>query len=196
MRYCLRTCPRTVKWAREAGSLGPDVPEWDDRSSGEHATAAVRFEIKEKECFGTMVFRARSMSLKAGLTRAVCICVLLVSAQTALVQTELGNGRTTFLSMTPSRLDFGTQPIGTSSQPAIVKLSNTGNSAVIIHDILTSGIDFTQSNDCGPTLPPGTGCNISVTFKPAIEGLREGILTTLDSDSGSPHSAVLSGMGQ
>jgi Transmembrane protein 131-like N-terminal len=136
------------------------------------------------------------MSLRSRLARAIYIGVFLTFPKTALVQTDLGNARATHLEMTPSRLDFGTQPVGTSSQPAIVKLSNTGNSPVTIHDILTSGIDFTQSNNCGATLAQGGECNISVTFKPAITGIREGTLTAWDSDFGSPHSVLLSGMGQ
>jgi hypothetical protein len=141
-------------------------------------------------------FSTRSMSLKARLTQAVWISILLFSATPALVQTDLENGSSTLLKMTPSHLDFGTQTVGTSSQPAIVKLSNMGKSPVTIHDILTSGIDFTQSNNCGTTLGPGAECNIEVTFKPAITGTREGTLTALASDSGSPQSAVLSGMGR
>jgi Abnormal spindle-like microcephaly-assoc'd, ASPM-SPD-2-Hydin len=141
-------------------------------------------------------FSTRSTSLKARLTQAVCISILLFSAMPALVQTDLGNGNSTFLKMTPSHLDFGTQIVGTSSPPAIVKLSNMGKSPVTIHYILTSGIDFTQSNNCGTTLGPGAECNIEVTFKPAITGTREGTLTALDSDSGSPQSAVLSGTGR
>jgi Abnormal spindle-like microcephaly-assoc'd, ASPM-SPD-2-Hydin len=136
------------------------------------------------------------MSLKTGLTEAIGLGVFLLSAKPALVQTGLGTGSATLLSMIPSRLDFGTQTVGTSSQPATVKLSNAGNSPVTIHDILTSGIDFTQSNNCGASLAGGGECDIQVTFKPAIEGLREGTLTALDSDSGSPHSVVLSGRGQ
>jgi len=95
-----------------------------------------------------------------------------------------------------ARLHHGTQPVGTTSQPKTAILANTGTSSVTIRDILSSGIDFSQTNTCQGNLSPGTNCVIEVRFAPAITGPRFGSVMILDSDPGSLHTLDLSGTGQ
>lgn len=105
-------------------------------------------------------------------------------------------GRPGPLKITPESLDFGAQSVGAVSQPKTATLTNPGTLQLTITDIITSGIDFRQTNTCGQSLPPGASCTIQVTFKPAITGPRMATLLILDSDPASPQSIVLNGIGQ
>jgi hypothetical protein len=98
--------------------------------------------------------------------------------------------------LTPTSLDFGTQPVGSMTPPKTATLANGGATTLKITDIVTSGIDFSQSNDCGQTLTPGAACTIQITFRPAIPGPRIATLQILDSDPASPQSIVLNGEGR
>ncbi|MGA9039431.1 MAG: choice-of-anchor D domain-containing protein [Terriglobales bacterium] len=139
--------------------------------------------------------------LRPWLIWAVCagqVCLSLVGAgaqQTAL-QLDHRAGSSAFVKISPESLDFGAQPVGILAPPKTATLSNTGTTALTITDIVTSGIDFAQTNTCGPSLAPGATCSIQITFKPAVTGPRMATLQILDSDPASPQSIVLSGTGQ
>jgi hypothetical protein len=91
-------------------------------------------------------------------------------------------------------LGFAGQPVGTTSAPKTVTLTNTGVAPVSIAGIATSD-DFAQSNDCAASLAPTGSCNISVTFAPTTPGAQTGTLTITDNAPGSPHVVNLSGTG-
>jgi|HubBroStandDraft_6_1064221.scaffolds.fasta_scaffold34997_3 hypothetical protein len=113
-----------------------------------------------------------------------------------MIQPKRQVGSSAFVKITPESLDFGSQSVGTATQPKTATLANTGTSTLTLTDIVTSGIDFSQTNDCGQNLAPGATCTIQVTFKPAVTGQRMATLQILDSDPASPQSMVLTGTGQ
>jgi len=96
--------------------------------------------------------------------------------------------------LSPTRLSFADQYVGTTSSPQTVTLSNNGSVPIAISGISTSG-DFAQTNSCGSTLAAGTSCSITVTFAPETSGNRPGTLTVSDNASGSPQTVSLSGNG-
>ena len=109
-----------------------------------------------------------------------------------------GTGASSAASVSPSSVPFGSVPVGTSSTPLSVTLTNTGNAALTITSISFSGSnssDFTQSNNCGASVAAGAGCTISVTFAPAANGSRAASLAIADNASGSPQTVSLSGTG-
>lgn len=135
--------------------------------------------------------------MKARLQRALCLLMVLTSVtfpETA--QPDPVIPKTSALTISPAKLDFGPQPVGTTSQPKTATLANTGTALVTIRDILPSGIDFSQTNTCQGDLAPGANCTIEVRFTPATTGPRFGSVMILDSDPGSPHTLVLGGTGQ
>ncbi len=95
----------------------------------------------------------------------------------------------------PLKLDFGSLTAGSSSQPMISTLTNSGRSAVKIVDITPSGIDFTESSNCPETLAVGSTCQIQISFKPAITGPRLGVVSVMTSVSGHPSYIMLTGVG-
>jgi hypothetical protein len=103
-------------------------------------------------------------------------------------------------SLAPTSLNFGNQPQTTTSAPMTVTLTNTGNAALTITNIVASG-DFAETNTCPispSTLPATAGsntCTISVTFTPTVSGTRNGTLSVSDNAGGSPQTVALTGNG-
>jgi HYDIN/CFA65/VesB family protein len=136
--------------------------------------------------------------MKCWLVQILCCMILLTSVDSAQdsAPAEPPVVNSSGLKVDPPKLDFGTLPVGTSSAPAITTLTNTGKERVRIVDITASGIDFNESNHCGDTIAPGASCEIQLTFKPMITGLRLGVLTVMISNRGTPRYIALAGTGQ
>jgi len=100
------------------------------------------------------------------------------------------------LHIDPLRLDFGTIPIGTSSHAMAATLTNLGSATLKIIDITPSGIDFNESSTCSDTLAGGATCQIQVIFRPAISGIRLGVISVMTSASPNPTYIALNGVGQ
>jgi uncharacterized repeat protein (TIGR03803 family) len=104
----------------------------------------------------------------------------------------------TVVKLSPANVDFGKQKVGTKSQPAPVKLTNAGSAALSISQIKISGAnfgDFTESDNCGHSVPAGGSCTISVTFAPTAKGKRSAGLSISDNGGGSPQVVPLTGTG-
>jgi len=96
--------------------------------------------------------------------------------------------------LSPTSLTFSAEPLGVSSAAQAETLTNTGNTAMNVSAVQTTG-DFAQANNCPGTLAPSSSCTISVTFTPTASGARTGTLTIGDNALGSPQSVNLSGTG-
>jgi hypothetical protein len=116
---------------------------------------------------------------------AVLLLPLRVHAQTA------SDG----LQVSPAKIDFGESAVGSENPPRTITLNNPTKAQITLEQIITSGIDFSQKNDCGQTLAPGAQCTIQVFFKPATSGPRIGNLDVMGSDPASPHFIALNGIG-
>jgi hypothetical protein len=105
-----------------------------------------------------------------------------------------GVGAISTVTLTPAKLAFPIQLVGTTSSAQTATLTNTGTVAVNISNISTSG-PFTESNNCPSSLPIGQSCQIQVKFEPVQKGLVTGNLSVTDDAAGSPQTVALSGMG-
>ena len=102
------------------------------------------------------------------------------------------------VSLSPTSLPFGSQPVGATSTAQTVTLSNTGNAALSIASLAvkgSNGSNFAQTNTCGKSLAAGAYCTISVRFTPSASGSRTASLSITDNASGSPQRVSLSGRG-
>ena len=120
---------------------------------------------------GTLTANAGSINLSSSLT---------------------GQGGIAAATLSPSSLDFGSQPLATTSAAHIVTLTSAGTFALQVSGINISG-NFAQSNNCPASLAPGASCSIAVTFTPAATGVRTGTLVV--SSNGGALSSSLSGIG-
>jgi hypothetical protein len=87
--------------------------------------------------------------------------------------------------------------MGTPSVAQFVQLFNDGNASMTVSGLAlgTNAGDFSQTNNCGATLAPGSDCAIFVTFMPTAMGTRNATLSATDNAAGSPHITTLSGTG-
>jgi hypothetical protein len=107
-------------------------------------------------------------------------------------------GTGTAFQLMPSGLNFGNQPVGTTSLSQTITLSNKSDGIVSITSISIAGAnagDFHQSNTCGTSVASGASCFIKVTFKPAATGARTAAVSISDNGGGSPQKVSLTGTG-
>jgi hypothetical protein len=149
-----------------------------------------------------------SIAAGAGCTISVTFSPTAVGSRTGTVTISdniIGSPQTVALSGTgvaatptatpsPTSLTFASQTTGTTSAAQTVTLANSGQAALALSSIATSG-DFAQTNTCGTSVAAGANCSISVKFTPTAAGSRAGTLTITDNATGSPQTVTLSGTG-
>ena len=95
-------------------------------------------------------------------------------------------------------LAFGNQSVGQVSSAQTVTLSYMGSTALTITSITISGAqstDYSQTNNCGASLPAGSNRTISVTFSPRATGARTAAIQIIDNAANTPQMISLSGSG-
>ena len=98
------------------------------------------------------------------------------------------------VSLSPSKLTFPVQLLGTTGSAQFATLTNTGSVAVTISKISATA-PFSQTNNCPSSLGAGASCQIQVSFKPTVKGPASGKLSVADNAPGSPQTVALSGIG-
>jgi hypothetical protein len=115
-------------------------------------------------------------------------------------QTVALAGVGTYVSWTPASLSFGTVTIGQSSATQTITFTNNATTALTIKSVTVTGADnkdYTQTDNCGTSLPRKSSCSIIVTFTPTAAGLRTANITVSDFLGGNQSQNIpLSGTGQ
>jgi hypothetical protein len=96
--------------------------------------------------------------------------------------------------LTPTSASFPSTIIGKSSAGTAFTLTNTGEAAVNVTSIATTGA-FSASNNCGSSLAIGGTCAINVVFTPTAVGSAAGQLNVVTSASATALSSALTGTG-
>jgi hypothetical protein len=108
------------------------------------------------------------------------------------------SGTGTIITFSPSTLNFGSEPVGQTTAPQNITLTNvSGITSVSISSISIKGAeraDFADTNTCGSTLGPGASCTISVTFTPTATGVRSAHVSIND-NGGGLQNVSLTGTG-
>jgi hypothetical protein len=102
------------------------------------------------------------------------------------------------VSLSPQILVFASQPVGTTTTAQTIALSNTGNTALTISNLVISGTnatDFAETDNCLGSVAVGASCNINVTFTPTATGTLTGTVTITNNVTSSPLAAPLTGTG-
>ena len=95
-------------------------------------------------------------------------------------------------------LYFNGLPVGSSASQSLT-LKNLAATALSISDISVGGSNpssFTQTNNCGTSVPAGGSCTITLTFTPAAVGGLSATLSIADNAAGSPQTVYAYGSGQ
>lgn len=122
------------------------------------------------------------------------IFAVAISGSSVLAQ-QAGKEPGPAVTLEPTGLAFGNQPVGIRSAIQTVTLTNSGNLPLTIERVFLSSTDYTQTHDCPASLPPGASCTVSVTFLPTGVGTRASVVRIDDNAPGSPHRLGLTGAG-
>ncbi len=109
-----------------------------------------------------------------------------------------GTGVIAAVNLAPTSLNFGKIPVGTTSTPMTVTLSNTGTGTLLISSMALTGpnpADYAQTNNCSSSVDPGANCTITITFTPGTTGNRNATLAITDNAPKSPQNVPLTGSG-
>jgi len=103
------------------------------------------------------------------------------------------------LTMNPASIVFPSTVEGTSSNPVVLTLTNTGGAPLHITSTVIGGsnvpdFSFAPTN-CLGALNAGASCTLSVTFTPLATGIRTATWTVTDDAAGSPQVVSISGTG-
>jgi hypothetical protein len=113
-------------------------------------------------------------------------------------QTVSLSGTGTYIQTIPTSLNFGSQPVHTTSVARKIAVMNKGSVPVSISRIGVVGTnagDYAETNTCGTSIAPGATCKITVTFTPLATGHRTADISIIDNGGGSPQTVSLIGLG-
>lgn len=103
------------------------------------------------------------------------------------------------LALSTATLAFQTTKVGSQSLPSTVRLSSSGSGVVTVSAIAVSGTYGIDSTTCPAvpfTLPAGTDCTVSVSFRPSDEGSSAGMLSITSDAAPAVREVALSGSGE
>lgn len=143
----------------------------------------------------------------ASLNSLEVFILCFICMTTAILVTSCGGGGSTAAvnsaaataspSLSPLVVNIAGLPVGSTSSPQTVTLTNPGSAALSVSSLAISGTDatdFAQSNNCGDSVAAGGKCTISVTFRPVAMGSRTASLVL--NNAGSSGGAVqINGVG-
>ena len=125
-------------------------------------------------------------------SKTLCIIALVLLGACALSSCGGGSSGSPSVSFSASSLTFGDEEQGSTSEPLLITLTNTGTAPLTITSIAASA-NFAETNNCGATLAAGANCAINVTLTPDTTGSVKGMVTFTDNAAGSPQTVSLSG---
>ena len=179
-------------------------------SGGSPAAANTDFAPTANTC-GTSIAAGASCTISVVFTPSVATVetanLVITDADSTSPQTVplTGTGTNTAggtLSVAPTTLAFGNQPVGTATAAKMVTLTNSTSAAIAFTSAAISGgapaaanTDFTATSTCGTSIAASATCTVSVIFKPSVAAAETANLVLTDGASSSPQTVALSGTG-
>lgn len=105
-----------------------------------------------------------------------------------------GTGAAAGVSVTPSSVNFGSVPDGTTATQPIT-LKNTGTANLSVSSESVTGTGFAVTGFSAVTLAPGNTMTFNATFTPTSAANVSGSISIVTGASGSPTTVALSGTG-
>jgi len=98
--------------------------------------------------------------------------------------------------LSPQRIAFGNQTVGTKSAPQTVTITNQNSKSVLMGVMIPTAEFIVSVNNCPATLGTHKSCAIEIEFSPNATGSVAGDVYISDSDVSSPQFVSVSGTGQ
>ena len=103
------------------------------------------------------------------------------------------------LALSTPTLAFESTHVGSQSLPSSVRISSSGSGVVTVSAIAVTGSYGIDSSTCPAvpfSLPAGTDCTVSVSFRPMDKGATAGILSITSDAAPAVREVALSGSGE
>ncbi len=107
----------------------------------------------------------------------------------------------TELAITPAKIQFPPQKIGSQSAPRVIHLNNIGKTnmgftrTIFINGNIIDAEQFSQTNNCGAFLPPGGSCDVTVTFSPQRKSTFKAYVDIEQNGGFTPENVAITGRG-
>ncbi len=176
-------------------------------TGGSPAAAGMDFTSPSNTC-GTSIAAGASCTISVVFTPSTAVVemanLVITDADVSNPQTVTltGTGTSSPLTVAPTSLVFGSQPLGSATPAQKVTLTNGSNAAIALTSAVVSGgapaaanTDFTATNTCGSSIAASTSCAISVVFKPSVAAAETANLVITDGALTSPQTVALTGTG-
>lgn len=99
------------------------------------------------------------------------------------------------VSLSPG-LTFGNVNVGSPGVSKNITLTDTGTGPLVINGIFVVGTeDYSQTNNCGNSVPAGASCTVTVTFTPTAAGTDKAAIEFVTSDTEHVREDSLAGNG-
>jgi hypothetical protein len=147
-------------------------------------------------CSATVVFNPSAAGTR---TATLSFTSTATNSPQTVALSGSGSGPTGNTSVSPASLAWASVAIGNKGGQKIATLTNGNTTAITVSNITLTGAnagDFAIfSKTCGSTLAPSASCTANIVFGPTATGTRAATLNFNDSDSGSPQTVALTGLG-
>lgn len=103
------------------------------------------------------------------------------------------------MALSTATLAFDNTHVGSQSLPSTVRISSSGSGVVTVSAIAVTGAYGIDSTTCPAvpfSLPAGTDCTVSVSFRPTDKGTTAGVLSITSDAAPAVREVVLSGSGE
>jgi hypothetical protein len=132
---------------------------------------------------------------KAGMSQGSFAVSDNSSSHSSSTVTLMGMVKVAPLAMKPMRLNFGKEPVNSSSAPQTVTVQN-GNPIAVDVTVAGGGAhpgDYQIGNGCPASVSAGQSCSVNVTFAPTATGNRSAVLVI--TNAGKNRNVALTGTG-
>jgi len=144
-----------------------------------------------RQCTAKVVFAPRDLNQITGT-------IMITDNAPDSPQTIPLQGAGTVITLLPPSMDFGDQPVGTTSTPQVATLTNYAPKTVIISSVKITGDKASfkiQSTTCRTHLPAKESCTFEVVFAPKRKARKSATIEVYDNGGASPQSVALNGNG-
>ncbi|MGA2427434.1 MAG: choice-of-anchor D domain-containing protein [Candidatus Acidiferrum sp.] len=176
-------------------------------TGGSPAAADTDFSSPSNTC-GTSIAAGASCTINVVFTPSVAAVeaanLVIADGDSSSPQTVTlsGTGTNVALTVAPTSLAFGSQPVGTATAPRMVTLTNGSTAAIAFTSAIVSGgspaaanTDFTATTTCGSSIAASSSCTINVVFNPSVAAAETANLVITDGAPSSPQTVTLTGTG-
>jgi hypothetical protein len=119
---------------------------------------------------------ANSLPVLIAATTLLCVSLLPAGCAMNMKGSPTGSSNAPQAAFSPSSLDFGSQDIGTASNPLSITLANTGSADLVVSSASSSSPQFTVADPTSLTIPPGKQAAFAITFSPTAAQSYSGAL--------------------